>query len=120
TEGPLHGGLVTPLRHHRHRAVAARTGPACGADYDGTRAPHARTPREHSSCSTNISTGTMAPAWGSQPPDGLVRSRREADRTLRPPGRAAVSRDWESRRLCRGPRAEVMPLQDQTGVRRSV
>ena len=25
-QGPLHGGLVAPLCHHRHRAVAARTG----------------------------------------------------------------------------------------------
>ena len=41
-QGPFHGGLVTPLRHHCHRALAARTGSANGGGFEGTLATHAR------------------------------------------------------------------------------
>ena len=63
--------------------------------------------------------GDNGAGLGRQPPDGLDRGRREADRTLRPPRRAAVSRGWESRRICRGSSAEVMTIADKTCVRRS-
>ena len=42
-QGPLHGGLVASLCHHRHRALAAGTGTASDGGSEGTLATHART-----------------------------------------------------------------------------
>ena len=42
-QGPLHGGLVAPLCHHRHRAVAAGTSAESSGDHDGALATDART-----------------------------------------------------------------------------
>ena len=81
-QGSLHGGPAASVCHHRHRALAARTGTASGEHSAGTLATHARTAREHSSNRAGPSRvwrarHRCAGQSGTVAPDSVAHARRE-------------------------------------------